>query len=241
MRTAIGLMAAVSICAAQGPRGPRPGPLNGSPGLDMARVQTITGTVAAVDIGYGMQYPSIKVDNTVIKVAPVWYLLDQGFELRTGDTVSVVAAPSNSANDPYLHAVEITKTSSNLRIVLRDASGVPLWTANRRGAGGPMLSGGCLDPSTAATVNGTVDKVNMGLGIQMAALVLKTADDKLLVFKLGPERVLLAADVELKAGDVIAVKYAAETCNDELVVLSFTAADGLTVTLRNDDGTPAWR
>lgn len=237
MHTAI-LMVAVGICAAQGPRR---GPVNASPGLNMKNVQTVTGTVTAIAIGYGMQYPSITVDKTMIKVGPIWYLLEKGFEIKAGDAVSVVAAPSNVVSDAYLHAVEITKTASNLRIALRDANGVPLWVAGHGGSEGPMAVGGCLDASTVATVTGTVDKIGMGLGVQMPTLVLKAADDTLLVLKLGPERTLLGADVELKAGDVITVKYARETCNDESVALSITTSDGKTITLRGDDCTPAWR
>ena len=106
---------------------------------------------------------------------------------------------------------------------------------------GPMSEGGCLDASTAVTVAGTVEKVSFGVGIQMPALTLKTGAGKLLVLKLGPERILLAADVELKAGDPIKVTYASETCTDELVTLAITTASGVTITLRDADCTPAWR
>jgi hypothetical protein len=74
----------------------------------------------------------------------------------------------------------------------------------------------------------------------MPTLTLKTADGKLLTFKLGPERTLLAADVELKAGDKVTVRYAVETCTDELVALAITTSTGVTIRLRNDDCTPCW-
>jgi hypothetical protein len=231
-------IAAVSIAAAQGPHGPREG-APGASALNLTKVQTITGAVTAVHIGYGMEYPSITVNKTQIKVAPVWYLLDKGFEIQAGDAVSVVAAPSTQPSDAYLYAIEITNTATKLRIVLRDTNGVPLWTG-RGNPDGPRAEGGCLDPSTAATVSGTVDKVTIGPGIQMPVLVVKTADGKLVTFKLGPERILLAADFELKAGEVVTVKYALETCTDELVALALTNAAGRTVTLRDDDCTPAW-
>lgn len=103
-----------------------------------------------------------------------------------------------------------------------------------------MAEGGCLDASTAVTVSGKVEKITMGAGIEMPTLTLQT-DGKLLVLKLGPERILLAADIELKAGDTVTVKYAVETCTDELVALAITTASGVTITLRGDDCMPAWR
>ncbi len=237
------------LCQAQGPGGPRGGGMNGTSTLNMTKVQTVAGTVSAINIGYGMQYPSITVNKAQIKVAPVWYLLDKGFELKAGDTVSVAAAPSTLVSDSYLYAIEITNTTSKLRIALRDSSGLPLWGGVGMGGGnmgggygnGPMAEGGCLDAATVTTVAGTVDKISMGTGIEMPTLTLKTAAGKLLVLKLGPERILLAADFEVKAGDSIKVTYAEETCTDSLVALSITTAAGVTIQLRDGDCVPAWR
>jgi len=196
---------------AQGPRGPRAGgvALAGS-NLDMTEVQTVAGTVTAVNIGYGMEYPSIAVNKQQIKLAPVWYLLDNGFEVKTGDSVTVAAAPSKLAYDSYLYAVELTNLVSKWQIALRDSSGVPLWTGGSGrymggSAGTPMGLAGCVDASTSATASGTIDKIAARVGIQMTTLVLKTPDGKLLTFKLGPERILLAADIELKSGDKVTV------------------------------------
>jgi len=232
------LMIAAGVAAAQGPHGPRGG-AQGASALNLATAQTITGTVTALHLGYGMEYPSITVNKTSIKVAPAWYLLEKSFEIQAGDPVSVLAAPSNIASDPYLYAIEITNTVTKLRIVLRDAYGVPLW-AGRGNPGGPRAEGGCLDPSSGATASGTVDKITIGPGIQMPVLVVKTGDGKLFTFKLGPERILLAADFELRPRDTVTVRYARATCSDELVALAVTNAAGLTVILREDDGTPGW-
>ena len=70
-------------------------------------------------------------------------------------------------------------------------------------------------------------------------MTLKTAAGKMLVIKLGPERILLEADLELKAGDSITVKYAVTSHDDELVALAITKGT-VTVTLRGDDCRPAW-
>lgn len=208
--------------------------------LNMAGVQTVSGTVSAVSVGFGMQYPSITIGKIQIKVAPVWYLLDKNFEIKAGDALKVVAAPSNLAADPYLYAVEITNAATKLSIVLRDASGVPLWT-NGHAPGGPNADGGCLEGAAATLTSGTVEQISSGLGIQMPTLTLKTAEGKLLTFKLGPERVLLDSDLEIKPGDLVTIKYAVASCSEELVALSVTNAAGTTLVLRDDNDKPAWR
>ena len=44
----------------------------------------MAGLVTAVEIGYTMQYPTVTVNKTQIKVAPAWYLLEKNFEIRSG-------------------------------------------------------------------------------------------------------------------------------------------------------------
>ncbi len=207
--------------------------------LNMSRLQTVTGTASAVNIGFGMAYPTVTIGTIAVKVAPAWYLLDNGFEMKAGDPVRILAAPANSSADAYLYAVEITNTATGLRMVVRDATGVPLWT--NRQATGPGAEGSCLSGATIAVASGTVEQINSGLGIQMPTLTLKTADGEFLTFKLGPERVLLQSDLELKAGDRITVKYAVASCSGELIALAITDLSGNTVALRDDLGRPAWR
>jgi molybdopterin converting factor small subunit len=240
------LIIAATAAFGQGPRTTQHQNTSNHPAAvpDMTKARTVSGMVGAVDSGYGMQYPSITVNQSVIKVAPVWFLVDQNFELKAGDQVSVVAAPSTIPGDSYLYAIEIANIASKTRIVLRDAAGVPLWTATNgaRGgnAAGPGNGIGCLDLTTVNTAAGTVEKVSMGIGIQMPSLVVKTTVGALVSMKLGPERVLLAADFELKTGDTVSAKYAHETCTDENVALQLTNSAGVTITLRNGDGTPNW-
>jgi hypothetical protein len=241
-RSVILLAAAAGLALAQGPHG------NGGGGiglnLAMTKLQTLTGPVTAVNIGWAMQYPSITVNKLQIKVAPVWYLLEENFEIKTGDDVSVVAAPSAVASDPYLYAVEITKQGTGAHIVLRDANGLPLWSqgGNRAGTGygtGPMANGECISVQSIATESGVVEQITAGPGIQMPTLTLKTPDGKLLAVRLGPERILLEADLELKAGDAITVRYAVTSHDGELVALAISRG-GVTVTLRGDDCRPLW-
>lgn len=121
----IAMLGAVTALA-QGPRGPR----WSQPQIDMARQSTIEGAITSVNVACCMQFPSIEVNGLTVKVAPVWYLLDQGFELKAGDNVKITAAPC--AADSYLHAIQITKTATKATLALRDAQGRPVWAGGCR-------------------------------------------------------------------------------------------------------------
>lgn len=234
---------------AQGPRG-NSGARQGAPAvcsgtaLDMTSTVAIEGKIEAVSIEAGVQYPSIVVGGKTIKVAPVWYLLENDFELAVGDSVKILAAPC-LCTDGSLAAVEITKGPQT--IVLRDSLGIPLWikglargegkadTAVRGGAGGA-----CLDLATLETVTGSVVSVNAGLGIQQPLVVLKTADGRTLSIRVAPERVLLEQDIELAPGMTLTAKVARSTCLDGLVALELTMPDGVVVRLRDESGRPVW-
>ncbi|MBL0158149.1 MAG: hypothetical protein IPP47_13755 [Bryobacterales bacterium] len=241
-------LAAVTVLA-QGPQGPGTpgaGPSNGpgagagnaqhtNAGLNMAAQSTVEGAITSVQMAYGTQYPSIVVGKAQIKVAPVWYLLENDFELAAGEVVSVVAAPSNTAGDAYLYAIRITKGGAS--ITLRDELGIPAWTSQMQGRSGreqgPASCGTCIDLASTQTASGVIDRVTVGVGIQQPTLVLKLADATLLTVKLGSERLILASDFELNAGEKLTVKYARSTCTEELVALELTDANGKTLTLRN--------
>ncbi len=243
------LALAAAAAWAQGPRVPQAGGRAGTrtPGVDMTRQTVVEGVISAVNIAYGAQYPSIEVNKTLIKVAPVWYLLDNDFELKQGDAVKLTAAPAANPADTYLHAVEIVKTASNAKIALRDAEGFPLWAGgNSQGrgpAGGPRAgscNGGCIEAGSAATAAGTVEQVAMGAGIQHPSLVLKLDDGTLLTVRIGPERTLLGNDFELARGEKAEVKYAQASGCDELVALEITNAAGVRLVLRGENGFPVW-
>ncbi len=202
-------------------------------------VLTITGPVAAVHIGVGMQYPTMTIQETQIKLAPIWYLLENSFEIKTGDVLSAVAA-AGRRGDPYLYAITIKNAATGQEIGLRDCNGVPLWSKGQAREG-PGSAGPCLNVNSAAVVTGAVEQIAMGAGIEMPTLVLKTADGKLLTLKLGPERVLLQADLELKAGDPVTVRYAVSSCSGELVAVEITDGSGKTVILRDVSGRPVWK
>jgi hypothetical protein len=208
----------------------------------MSAKQTVEGVVTQVNIAYGVEYPSIVVKRQQVKVAPAWFLLDQDFEIKTGDSVRIEAAPSAVRNDGFLYAIAINKGASS--VVLRDGKGLPLWAGRGRGMQNrPFGAGqhaGCIDAASVTTVTETIDKVNAGVGIQQSTLVLKLADGKLLTVKIGPERILLDADFDLAAGDKLTVTYALAMCTDEYVALELMHAAGEKLVLRHADGTLAW-
>jgi hypothetical protein len=80
----------------------------------------------------------------------------------------------------------------------------------------------------------------MGAGIEMPILIVKTGDGTLITMRIGPERILLEADFELKEGEAITAKYAQVPCTDENIALELTNAAGQTVALRDDLGRPNW-
>lgn len=241
------LITAGALAFAQGPRGPQPNynPSRPGTGLDMTKAQSIDGAVSAVNVAFGAQYPSIQIGQTTLKLAPVWFLLENDFEIKAGDKLTVTAAPSLQSNDPYFSAIKLVNTGTGASVMLRDQNGVPLWTqggagqASRQGLGERNgTCTGCGGPVSVATISGIVDQVTAGIGIQMPSVVLK-ADSKLLTIKIGPARLLDAADFEIKAGDKLTVKYAV-TCTGEMIALELTNAAGTKVVLRSEDGTPAW-
>lgn len=207
----------------------------------MTKAATISGVVSSIQTALGAQYPSIVVGGAQIKIAPVWFMIENDFALAGGDAVKVLAAPCLCA-DPSLLAIEITKGSDT--ITLRDSLGLPLWSVRTNGQGGgmnpqaPRSGAGCLDAATIQTVAGTVVSVTAGAGIEQPVLVLNTGSATLSI-RIGPERVLFASDLELKAGDAVTVKIGASTCDNETLALSLTAGS-ITVVLRDETGRAVW-
>jgi hypothetical protein len=214
--------------------------LSGRP--DIARLQTIEGTIASINLGVGLRYPSIGINGLVIRVAPLWYLLENDFELVVGEQVRIVAAVSTQAGDPYLHAVSVIRLRNSVALTLRSDAGFPLWSQGGRNNQpiAPPRRGTCGLPATTVTVSGTVEDVSLGLGIQHPTLTLLTQSGSLLTFKLGPERVLLASDVELIPGAQLTIEYVSSACADELIVLRIVDTDGDVLILRDSNAVPVW-
>ncbi len=250
----------VALFAQNGPRGPQPangnsaqaaGQMAASPlhSLDPAAVTVITGKVTQVNLAVGVQNPSIVIDGKTIELAPVWWMLERGLELKEGETLEVKAAPCLDPAKTMLFAIEIRNSTTGTTLALRDENGLPLWiTRGGRAQGqqmssnagnGPADCSGCFDPASVVTASGMVESVNAGLGIQMPTVTLKTGAG-LVTIKIGPERILLEAGFVIKAGDALTATYGKSLCTDELIALSLTNAAGEKVTLRDETGRVNW-
>jgi len=237
-----GLAAAICMFAQGGPAASGLGP------VDMAQQSTVDGDIVSLQIGYGTRTPSFTVDGKVIRLAPVWYFLDNDFELSPGEAVRVVVAP---AIDKSLHAVAIVKTATGTKLTLRSETGTPLWIGGaglgaRPGSGQqqqnatPARGGApCIDPLSARTMTGVVEELTAGYGVQYPSLILVAADVRIAI-KLGPERVIQQSGIDFSEGVTLTIQYATSTCTEDRVAMTITDAEGKKLVLRTETGAPAW-
>lgn len=233
-------------------------PSTAAAGLNLSATVTLNGTVTAVNVATASQYPTISLNGTVVKVAPVWFLLENDFEIETGHQLVVRAAPALLPTG-YYYALEVENLTTQKSIQLRDASGRPLWfrapglemglrgespgSSSAAGAfawqaRAAVTYGGCLDTNNLVEITGQIVEIDATAGIRQPAIVLDVGG-KLVTVRIGPLRVLFATDLELAPGDVVSVIAAQETCTGNLVALKLSVGDQ-TVQLRNPDGRPAW-
>ncbi len=215
----------------------------------------ITGPVKDVFLGTGLQNPAIVIENNadnmeyLTRLAPLFFLQeDYGFEVEPGNVVDAeVTQCCNSGADYYLALSIQNVTLDGPVIQLRDPiTGVPLWTAAGRqrrngqakaGYGG----GGCFVGAQTVTVSGVVQEFSAPTGLRLPVLVVKTDAGETLTIKVGPVRILLENGFELSAGEQVTVTYAVSSCTGEKVAFLLTTPTGITATLRNSDGTIAWK
>lgn len=98
-------------------------------GLDIAKKETLTVNVDAVNLGYrtGPQTMTIKVNGqtATVVLGPYWWLQEKNFQVKTGDSVTVVIAPYlNTLNTYAAILIKIGDVSLQLR---DETTGVPLW------------------------------------------------------------------------------------------------------------------
>ena len=102
---------------------------------------------------------------------------------------------------------------------------------------GPMY-----DPSTEATITGTIEEIQTLDSMCQSGthLTLKTDKGNSEV-ALGPTKFLTDQKLELKKGDQVQIVGAkANTKRGEMFVARQVTTGGKTVTLRDDKGVPAW-
>jgi hypothetical protein len=106
--------------------------LNQPPYFDPSAIASFKGEVGSVSMGIGQGYPSFtltnKVDGRVVTIitGPYYLLVENDFEISTGDNMSVTAFPSLRFKDTYV-AVELKNDDTSAVLTLRDENGLPLW------------------------------------------------------------------------------------------------------------------
>ena len=237
-----------------------PTPSAGRVNYDPAAVLTIDGVVTAVNIyQHELEYPSIVVSTSaigevVIKLAPLWLLLENDFEVQVGDTVKILALPCNLVSPATYYALSITVIDPLTQeivssITLRDPSGFPLWTGRAQtptsatsptGARTCAAKGNCLEVMAIGQITGVVDSVIPGQGIAQSRLLLRLQDGKYFGVDIGPARHMLGQDFELRAGETVMLRFGTLRRSRHHVALQLGYGSGYQVTLRKETGAPAW-
>jgi hypothetical protein len=112
-------------------------------------VTTVKGAVEKVE-ELSMGRMGMKIRELILKtekgslavhLAPDWYLDQEKFAVKAGDTVEVTGSQVTLNNQPAMIAKDITMNGKTLK--LRDDQGLPAW----RGAGRGMGPGGGQGPA----------------------------------------------------------------------------------------------
>ena len=117
-------------------------------------VTTVTGTVEKLEElsmggngGMGMKFRELllKTDkgNLMVHLGPSWYLDQQKFAVKAGDTVEVTGSQVTLNNQPAIIAREIKANGQTMK--LRDDQGIPAWRGMGRGG---MGQGGGQGPGS---------------------------------------------------------------------------------------------
>jgi hypothetical protein len=65
-----------------------------------------------------------------VHLGPAWYIENQDMSVKTGDKVEVKGSKVEIGGKPVIIGAEVKKGEDTL--ILRDESGVPLWSGWRR-------------------------------------------------------------------------------------------------------------
>ena len=117
-------------------------------------VTTVTGTVEKLEElsmggggGTAMKFRELllKTDtgNLMVHLGPSWYLDQQKFAVKAGDTVEVTGSQVTLNNQPAIIAREIKANGQTMK--LRDDQGIPAWRGMGRGG---MGQGGGQGPGS---------------------------------------------------------------------------------------------
>jgi hypothetical protein len=101
-------------------------------------VETVSGKVVMVDKVTPMKGMSSGIHlvlstdkgDVSVHLGPAWYIDRQDTSVKAGDTVEVKGSRVEIAGKPVVIAAEVKKGDETL--MLRDESGIPLWSGWRR-------------------------------------------------------------------------------------------------------------
>jgi hypothetical protein len=228
----------------------------------LSTLRTITGTVTAVAMDAGIQYPGFTLDSNEgvldVHLGPYWYLVSENFAVAVGDSVTalVTSCPrTTTATD--VTAFEVTVDTTGASILLRDsATGLPLWMNGQGGQGGGQGGGGnggprnghrngggiynscTLDPATAVDIEGVVTEYAFGLGTHSNTVTVDAAGT-LYTFGLGPYWFMVQNAFTVQEGDTLRAHIA--LCSEHYAAFTVeNVTTGATLVLRDADGVPLW-
>jgi hypothetical protein len=170
MKMIIGLMVMLTALALVGPVLAQPGPGGGmgmgsGMGPRLYNPQTVTTVAGQVEKleelpsmghggGRGMMYRglTLKTDqgSLMVHLGPGWYLDEQKFAVKAGDTLEATGSRVTLNNQPALIAREVKVNGKTLK--LRDEQGLPAWRGMGPGPGmgpgrGPSRAPGGAPPA----------------------------------------------------------------------------------------------
>jgi hypothetical protein len=115
----------------------QPGPGSGVPRYDPKTETTLSGTIEDIQLLPGHHRGTgthliLKTDSGTIEihVGPTAYIEKRQFSFTKGDRIEVLGSQVKIGSKDALLAREITKEGKKL--VLRDQTGVPLWSGRNR-------------------------------------------------------------------------------------------------------------
>jgi hypothetical protein len=233
------------------------------PLYDPASIEVVHGTIVEMGFhtprympGLGWHLTLRTADDTrTVHLGPDWFLRRQDFPLAAGDEITVTGSRVEFEGKPILIAGEVRRGEEVLE--LRDARGVPRWTASRqaRGVGAMRGGGGALsrdgdftrmfDPAKMQTLQGQVSEVlfltppgGMGRGVH---LTLQTDAGDMAVH-LGPEWFIENQELLIEKGDHVSITGSLITFDGKPLMIARAVRKGRDILeLRDERGVPRWR
>ncbi|MFA5111595.1 MAG: hypothetical protein WC443_09330 [Desulfobaccales bacterium] len=133
------------VCPSLAQPGPGGGMGMGPSLYNPQTVTTVTGQVEKLEElsmgpggGMGMKFQEARLKtekgSLLVHLGPAWYLDQQKFALKAGDTLKVTGSQVSLNNQPAIIAKEVDANGKTLK--LRDDQGIPAWRGMGRGGMG---------------------------------------------------------------------------------------------------------